>query len=61
MKQSGLSGYGSAPLLLVCPKQRLRRDEWGLDYGNANVAYRADDGGNRPLAGGWLGCGESSF
>jgi hypothetical protein len=40
----------------------MRKTElWGLDYGNTNVAYRADDGGNRPLAGGWFGCGESSF
>jgi hypothetical protein len=50
MRQTELSGYGSAPLLLVCSKQRLRRDEWELDYGSADVAYRADDGGYKLLA-----------
>ena len=40
----------------------MRKTElWGLDYGNTNVAYRADDADYLPPAGGWFGCGEGSF
>jgi hypothetical protein len=34
---------------------------WGFACGIDDVSYRADDGGNKPLASGWFGWGEGSF
>ena len=40
----------------------MRQTElWELDYGSADVAYRADNGGYKPLAAGGFGWREGSF
>jgi hypothetical protein len=40
----------------------MRQTElWEFDYGNSDVAYRADDGGYKPLAAGGFGRRESGF
>jgi hypothetical protein len=39
----------------------MKTELWGLDYENTNVAYRADNGGYKPLTASGYGWGESSI